>query len=66
MSYFLILVPIIFMAAAFLSSMLVGYRAGAMHDAQQINICTVGLCIFAILAQAALWVLWGLRAAGVV
>ncbi len=66
MSFFLILAPIIFMAVAFLAAMVLGYQAGTMHDARQVSISALGLCIFAVLAQAALWVLWGLRAAGVV
>lgn len=64
MTFSLIFAPIVFTAIAFLLSLTVGYRVGSMNDIKQAGIGTLGLCIFSILAQAALWVLWALRASG--
>lgn len=66
MDFSLIFGPIMLTAIAFLMSMHVGYRVGSMHDIKQAGIGTLLLCIFAVLAQGTLWVLWALRASGVI
>ncbi len=64
LGFFLILVPITVMAIAFVVVLKFGVMAGESGDTEALGFGALAICIVLLLAQAALWSLWGLNLAG--
>ena len=60
-AFSMIVAPLLFMALAFLGAIRAGFAAGEAGGQHKLGIGSLGLCVVLMLAQAALWALWGLN-----